>query len=253
MAAKFEVILERIMQEHPEWLGLDAETEYKCQKCKDTGFLYHTDGDGHEIACRCDCYAIRQAREMMQRSGISAEFQKKTFDNFDTKGNEQLANAKKKAMQYVESFEKTEHNRYNSIMFCGQVGAGKTHLGTAICGAIMDSGIAVIYMAYRNAVTKIKQKIVKEEDYNREINRYTSARVLYVDDLLKGKLTETDVNIMYEIVNYRYMNNMPIIISTEKSPNELLMFDEAIGSRIIEMCRGNIIQLQGKELNHRLN
>lgn len=248
---KFQAILERIKQEHPEWIN--AETEYKCPKCKDTGFLNHTDDHGREIACRCDCYAIRQAREMMQRSGISAEFQKKTFDNFDTKGNEQLANAKKKAMQYVENFEKTEHNRYNSIMFCGQVGAGKTHLGTAICGAIMDSGIAVIYMAYRNTVTKIKQKIVKEEDYNREINRYTSARVLYVDDLLKGKLTEADVNIMYEIVNYRYMNNMPIIISTEKSPNELLMFDEAIGSRIIEMCRGNIIQLQGKELNHRLN
>lgn len=248
---EFQAKLERLKQKHSH--RIDAEPEYKCPKCKDTGFLYLTDGNGREMVCRCDCYAIRQAREMIQHSGISAEFQKKTFNNFDTKGNEQLANAKKKAMQYVENFEKTEHNRYNSIMFCGQVGAGKTHLGTATCGAIMDRGIAVIYMAYRNAVTKIKQKIVKEEDYNREVNRYTSARVLYVDDLLKGKLTETDVNIMYEIVNYRYMNNMPIVISTEKSPNELLMFDEAIGSRVIEMCRGNIIQLQGKELNHRLN
>ena len=58
---------------------------------------------------------------------------------------------------------------------------------------------------------------------------------------------------MYEIVNYRYMNNMPIIISTEKSLNDLLIFDEAIGSRLIEMCRRNIIQLQGKELNYRLS
>lgn len=107
-------------------------------------------------------------------------------------------------------------------------------------------------MAYRNAVTRIKQNIMDEEVYNRELNQYTSAQVLYIDDLLKGRLTETDINIMYEIVNYRYMNNMPVIISTEKSTDDLLAFDEAIGSRLIEMCRGNIIQLQGRELNYRL-
>ena len=77
--------------------------------------------------------------------------------------------------------------------------------------------------------------------------------VLYIDDMLKGRLTETDVNVMYEIVNYRYMNNLPLIISTEKNLDELLVFDEATGSRIIEMCIGNIIYLEGKELNYRLD
>lgn len=242
---------ERIKREKPFNLALPAE--YECPKCKDTGFLYRADKDGCEVAYRCECYAIKQAKNMMWRSGISAEFQKKTFDNFNTKGNVQLSNAKTKAMQYVKNFGQTEHDRYNSIMFCGQVGAGKTHLGTAICRALMNSGVAVIYMAYRNAVTKLKQNIIDEEGYNRELNQYTSARVLYIDDLLKGRLTETDINIMYEIVNYRYMNNMPIIISTEKAPNDLLVFDEAIGSRLIEMCRGNIVQLQGKDLNYRLS
>lgn len=247
-------MVERIKREHP--LNEITETpsvQYECLKCKDTGFIYRKDESGYEIACRCECFALRKARDMMKRSGISAEFQKKTFDNFKTRSNQQLSNAKNKAMQYVKSFSQIEHERYNSIMFCGQVGAGKTHLGTAICGELMNSGVAVIYMAYRNAVTKIKQNIIDEAVYNRELNQYTSAQVLYIDDLLKGRLTETDINIMYEIVNYRYMNNMPIIISSEKSPNDLLVFDEAIGSRLIEMCRGNIIQLQGKELNYRLS
>ena len=48
------------------------------------------------------------------------------------------------------------------------------------------------------------------------------------------------------------MNNLPFIISTERSLQELLDFDEAVSSRIIEMCRGNIVKLQGKELNYRL-
>lgn len=247
-------MIERIKWEHPS--GKTSETpsvQYECPKCRDEGFIYKKDELGYEVACRCECFAIRKARDMMKQSGISAEFQKKTFDNFTTKNNPQLSNAKTKAIQYVKNFGQTEHDRYNSIMFCGQVGVGKTHLGTAICSELMNSGVAVIYMAYRNAVTKLKQNIIDEEGYNRELNQYTSARVLYIDDLLKGRLTETDINIMYEIVNYRYMNNMPIIISTEKAPNDLLIFDEAIGSRLIEMCRGNIVQLQGKELNYRLS
>lgn len=251
---KFAAMLERIKREHlPSETPETPSVQYKCSKCRDTGFIYRKDELGYEVACRCECFAIRRARDMMKRSGISAGFQKKTFDNFRTGNDPQLSNAKNKSMQYVRNFAQMEHGRYNSIMFCGQAGAGKTHLGAAICGELINGGVAVIYMAYRNAVTRIKQNIIDEEVYNRELNQYTSARVLYIDDLLKGRLTETDVNIMYEIVNYRYMNHMPIIISSEKSPNDLLIFDEAIGSRLIEMCRGNIIQLQGKELNYRLS
>lgn len=73
-----------------------------------------------------------------------------------------------------------------------------------------------------------------------------------MDDLLKGRPTEADINILYELVNYRYMHNKPMVISTEIFPDDLIGFDEAVGSRIIEMCRGNIIILKGKELNYRL-
>ncbi len=57
---------------------------------------------------------------------------------------------------------------------------------------------------------------------------------------------------MYVIVNHRYMNNMPMIVSTEKSLEELLEFDEAVGSRIVEMSRGNMARLEGQDLNYRL-
>ena len=44
-----------------------------------------------------------------------------------------------------------------------------------------------------------------------------------------------------------------MIISTEKSVKEILNWDEAIGSRIIEMCQGNVIEFpRGLENNYRL-
>ena len=71
--------------------------------------------------------------------------------------------------------------------------------------------------------------------------------------LRNGKVTESDVNIMFEIINHRYLNNKSIIISSELFQEDLLKFDEAIGSRIIEMCKGRIVEIRGIENNYRLN
>lgn len=251
MADGLEQTLRKIRRQHVREEDNPAVQGYKCSKCHDTGFLLREE-NGSLIARRCECYYVRQAETLMEKSGISEEFGKKSFGNFETLSNPQLIAAKSKAARYVEDFLQTEHSRHNSIMFCGQVGSGKTHLGTAICGELMKKGIAVIYMAYRNAITKIKQSITDEDSYNRQLSRYMSARVLYIDDFLKGRITEADVNIVYEIVNYRYMNNLPIVLSTEKTLGSLLDFDEAAGSRLIEMCRGNVVQLEGRELNYRM-
>lgn len=244
---EFEKTLAEMKERHLSDSTPDKK-KYECPKCEDRGWVEIIQ-EGHIFIKHCDMCA---ARRLMMRSGISQRFQTKCFTNFDTRNNSQLMNAKNKAVEYCQSFLNIEHTRNNSIMFCGQVGVGKTHLGTAICSYLMGQNIATVYMAYRNTVTKIKQIMTDEVSYDREMGRYAQSRVLYIDDLLKGKITESDVNIMYEIVNYRYMNSLPVIISTEKTLTELLEFDEAIGSRLIEMCRGNIIQLQGKELNYRL-
>ncbi|MDO4301810.1 MAG: ATP-binding protein [Clostridia bacterium] len=245
--------LESTLRRIKENISVNPEKpHYECPECRDTGFIQFTTDEGRISVRECSCQAVKQSKQLMEQSGISREFNSKGFKNFDTKNIPQLIIAKRKAINYFKEFKDVEQTRNNSIMFCGQVGSGKTHLGVAISRSLMSKNIAVIYMAYRNAITKIKQVLIDSTDYYHEISRYSQARVLYIDDFLKGKVTEADVNIVYEIVNYRYMNNLPLIISTEKSLDEIITFDEAIGSRIIEMCRGNIVHLQGKELNHRL-
>ena len=73
-----------------------------------------------------------------------------------------------------------------------------------------------------------------------------------LDDLYKGKVNETDVNIIFELINYRYLNHLTIIVSTEFTVEKLLSFDEAIGSRIYEMSKDYIVEIEGTENNYRL-
>lgn len=224
-----------------------------CEKCHDMGYVL-TEQDGVDVAIRCECYEKRMSLIRMKNSGIPEEFSKKGFQDFETMGISALETAKQKAEMYCRSFLEIENDRQNSIIFCGQPGSGKTHLGMAICNDLLNVyNVPVGYMAYRNAVTVIKQTVTSKDDYHAAVSQYCTQRLLYIDDLLKGRTTDADTNILYEIVNYRYMHNKPIIVSTEKLPVDLVDFDEAVGSRILEMCRGNIIQLQGKELNYRLS
>lgn len=223
-----------------------------CEKCKDSGFLLVMK-NGYEVAVRCDCYEKNMSLLRLKNSGISEEFQKKGFKEFECNGIAVLQEAKEKAIQYYQNFFMNETSRQNSIIFCGQPGSGKTHLGMAICNNLLNvCHVGVTYMAYRNAITRIKQAIMDKENYYVELNPYCNARLLYIDDLFKGKPTDADLNIIYELVNFRYMNNKPMVISTEKLQEELVSLDEAIGSRILEMCRGHMVKLEGRELNYRL-
>ena len=83
------------------------------------------------------------------------------------------------------------------------------------------------------------------------IQSYKTAPVLYIDDLFKtgrtgdtaGHPTSADIGIAFEIINYRYCNHLPTVISTEMTTEELLSVDEATGSRIIEMAGANVFSI----------
>lgn len=200
----------------------------------------------------CKCQEIEKAKRLWKASGINPEQAKQTFSNYEP-WNEITKLAKDTAIQYYKDFEQIKNTRNNSIAFMGQVGSGKTHLSIALAiNFLKNKKIPVIYMPYRDAITSIKQNTMDKEYYAKQIGKYQTGKVLLIDDLFKGKITESDINIMFEIINYRYLNYLPIIVSSEFTADRLLDFDEAVGSRIIQMCRNYTVEIRGKENNYRL-
>ena len=64
--------------------------------------------------------------------------------------------------------------------------------------------------------------------------------------------TIKSTRLIYRIINSRYLSNKQLIISTEKSMEEILSWDEAVGSRLVEMAGENIIYFDENSLNYRL-
>ena len=190
----------------------------------------------------------------MRASGISDAFLSKTIGEFKTKGIAVLESAKNTAIDYVEHFIEREHDTNNSVMFLGNPGSGKTHLSLAIGNVLMrDFGVSCLYMPYRETMMELKQ-LARDDKYKYEEKMYglTTARLLIVDDLYKGSTTEADLNYVFQILNQRYLNRLPFVLSSEKAPTDLLGIDEAIGSRLLEQAKGRTIVFNDKRLNHRI-
>lgn len=224
---------------------------YKCELCQDTGWIIEEKEDAQPVMKKCKCLETEVVKRQWKSTGINPEKSKQTFSNFEV-WNKSSEIAKNAAIAYYKSFEKIRDTRKNSIMLCGQVGSGKTHLSIALALNFIQKGIRVVYMPYRDVVTSIKQNMLDEEFYKKQISKFQLAEVLLVDDLFKGKINDTDINIMFEIINYRYLNSLPIIVSTEFTTERMLNFDEAVGSRIYEMCKDFIVEITGSENNYRL-
>lgn len=208
---------------------------------------------------------------MLDRSGMSSNFLEVGFVEFKTEGKHQsVIDAKRKAIAYFRAFEDIKNTKQNSIAFLSKntgnkktgIGVGKTHLSIAIANNIMKKyGVGAVYMSYRDVITKLKQNMIDEVYYQNEIARYKNAKLLLIDDLFKGKVNETDINIMFEIINHRSRNQLPIIVSSEFGIDQLNEFDEGIGSRIVEMSKDYLVEIgltreeliNNKSINHRLS
>lgn len=221
--------------------------KYDCPKCEDRGYIFKIQ-DGYEVAVPCECLEKKQSVEKMARSGLTEAFKQRTFKTFIV-NNEWQLEAKAKAMDYSKNFKETKA----SLMLSGQPGSGKTHIGVATMLRLIKNNTGCVYREYISMLTDLKQTSMDEEEYIRSLEKYINPPVLFLDDFLKGEPTIADRKHVYKIINTRYLKSMPMIISTEKSVKEILNWDEAIGSRLIEMCQGNVIEFpRGLENNYRL-
>lgn len=208
---------------------------HNCDKCKNKGRIAYINSQGTFALKQCECMTIRKSKEMLSKSGLTALVEKYTFNNYVTneKWQESIKNA---AKSYIcDTFG-------NWFFIGGQVGAGKSHICTAIANELLNNGKMVCYMLWRDDVVALKANVNNYEQYEKRIKELKTVSVLYIDDFFKterGKApTPADINIAFELLNYRYNNpELTTIISTELQIRDIISLDEAVGSRIYERSK----------------
>ena len=223
---------------------------FNCQLCRNKGVIAKlvTESDGRQKVAfaDCKCVDIRNTIGRMQRSGRADVIKKYTFQTFNAE-NDFQQKLKEAAQAYVKAG--------NGWFFMGgQSGCGKSHIGTAIFREFLLAGKPAQYMAWREDASRLKKLLGQDGTaYCDEIGKYKTATVLYVDDLFKtGKTdgnqmqrpTSADVNLAFEILNYRANHSeLLTIISTECTMSQLIEIDEAVAGRIAEFAKPYVLSI----------
>lgn len=246
---------------------MKKSTEY-CEKCgRKLEFFQPTQISGL-IPKTCVCYYEQKEKEliigtdrardhMRELSGLPKGYRNKTFENYISH-NENEALCKELSMEFAN-----KNYDVTGLWFvmAGNVGVGKTHLSAAIINRIIDNcpidehtarkyvplgGFdnttpPCKYIRCTDLIAGAKERMDNNTTTDFEALCKNTA-VLILDDFGVTKATEWNQDLFYRILDHRYINQKPTVISTNLSVEELkAAFGERTYDRIKYMCKMPVI------------
>ncbi len=186
---------------------------------------------GRLEACVCRSAEIAEgARSRLFELSHLNSLNHLTFENFDIRGNK---NAKITTPQDIHSLqvameaaEKFAHAPEHWLLLEGGYGCGKTHLAAAIANYAVATGTPTLFITVPDLLDTLRFAFSDPETtFESRFEEVRNADLLVLDDFGTQNATGWGQEKLFQIMNYRYINKLPTVITTN------LILDE-IESRI---------------------
>ena len=169
-----------------------------------------------------------EEKEIEWNTNLNPKF---TFDNYV------VGNSNRLAFVAARAVAEAPGTIHNPLFIYGRSGIGKTHLMQAIGNYIKDhSNLKVLYTTsneFRDEFTGIANSNNKIGYANDFKNKYRNVDVLIIDDiqfLVEAEKTQQE---FFHTFNALHQANKQIIISSDKSPDDLKKIEERLRSRFM--------------------
>lgn len=226
---KFRELIERQRIEKMRQKNAETRIEpslvvkYKCDKCHDSGFvtLDVPVGDpkyGRAEPCICRAEARKKAQEeiYLKLCRIPDNRPEWTLENF-------------KVRPGAEEMIKIAWNIANDkglkwVTYISASGYGKTHLAVGICRKWLARGKSARYVYVPDLIMELKEGFDAEglNSYTAKMNFFKNVSLLALDDLGTENATPWVRTQLDTIIDHRYVHKLPLVVTTNKSLNELM-------------------------------
>lgn len=220
-----------------------------CQQCDGAGWFLRPVALGHPdfgklLACGCTerASASRRSAELVRLSNLTT-FAGQTFATFDA-----LVPGVQEAYLRAQDFARRP---VGWLTLAGPYGCGKTHLAAAIGHVALAHGAPVLFAAVPDLLDHLRAAFRPESavDYDARFELVRSVALLVLDDLGSESGTPWAREKLYQIINHRYVERLPTVITTNVRLDAL---DGRIASRLHDQGIGAaIVHLQAADYRRR--
>lgn len=236
-----------------EWLSLP-------QKCD------CADSIRHRKECQQALFAYKEKKaridKNLRKSGLCKRYLDRVFLNFSVDDSNRKAYMTTK--EYAENFStkimnfdgmQTIYQKF-SLYITGNIGLGKSHLAAAIGNFLIKNGVEVRFTSIGDLLLDVRKTYDSSSEGSFEtevLNEYINCDLLILDDFGKEKLTEWGVAKLFEVINGRYKNYKPLVITSNYPLNSVLtrlipstsndsITGKAIVDRLYEICLETVLK-----------
>lgn len=140
-----------------------------------------------------------------------------------------------------------------SLILQGKPGRGKTHLAIAIAYKAILNGFDALFITAAELIEELT--VAAEEGRMQEaIKRYVAPAVLIIDEVGYLSLRQNAANVLYHVVNRRYLRRKPMLFTTNKPLTEWgeVLHDPDLAAAILDrvLHHGRLLILDGASVRN---
>ena len=200
-----------------------------CPLCHGLGYLRrdlpldHPDF-GRLEACSCRQSQVRQqARQQLYGLSHLAELQHMTFETFDPQGRPNLTAFHQQSLE--QAYQVCQHYAHHLggwLLLRGAYGCGKTHLAAAVANECVGLGVPTLFLTVPDVLDSLRFAYDAEDvTFEQRFEQIRQASLLVLDDLGTQHATEWAREKLFQILNFRYINRLPTLITTNLPLEEI--------------------------------
>ena len=146
-----------------------------------------------------------------------------TFDTFKPRGRkgqgEMQAETLERAYNHARMYAGTANGW---LMLQGGFGSGKTHLAAAIANFAVSMGVPTLFLTVPDLLDMMRFAYGSADtSFEDRFNEIRGASLLVLDDLGTQNATPWAQEKLFQILNYRYINKLPLVVTTNLTLDEI--------------------------------
>jgi DNA replication protein DnaC len=193
-----------------------------CPLCRGVGYLRQDLPVGHPEFGKlktCTCRNAEVSQQVYRRLYALSrleELKHLTFESFKPRGHVGLRPAQAQSLEVAHNHARQFAEAIRGwLVLQGGYGCGKTHLAAAIGNFAVSMGVPTLFLTVPDLLDTLRFAYDDPEaTFEQRFDEIRTAPLLIMDDFGTQNATAWAQEKLFQILNYRYINRLPLVVTT---------------------------------------